>query len=258
MIEAIRLLAEHCREWTGTVIGVFVADEEVASSGTKTFLKTRPKIDYVIVGEPTSNTTVTAHKGSVRPIVRIFGQTAHLASADFGENAIFRAAKLLELAQSRHLQLREQKNRPVGYPTLTVTRISGGHADSVVPDVCEVPFDRRVIPSENSELVKLDFERFVSIAYKDHGVLARVVGYRPTTEPCEMPEYHPLVEACITAGNRNGCSQLTPEGFQCGCDLVHFRSIDVADVVLGPGSISVAHKRNEFIPEGEFVNAARI
>ena len=59
MIEAMRLLSADRARWTGTLLGVFVADEEAASEGAKHFAAARPRIDYTIVGESTSNGTVS-------------------------------------------------------------------------------------------------------------------------------------------------------------------------------------------------------
>jgi acetylornithine deacetylase/succinyl-diaminopimelate desuccinylase-like protein len=47
-------------------------------------------------------------------------------------------------------------------------------------------------------------------------------------------------------------------GFQGGCDLVHFRALGAQGVVIGPGSLSVAHKPDEFVPADELARAALI
>ncbi|MGH6953912.1 MAG: M20/M25/M40 family metallo-hydrolase, partial [Alphaproteobacteria bacterium] len=77
MLEAARLLAAAADSWRGTLLLVFVADEEVASLGAKDYVKDKPGIDFAVIGEPTSNAPVIAHKGSLRPIVRVAGRTAH-------------------------------------------------------------------------------------------------------------------------------------------------------------------------------------
>lgn len=71
MIEALRLLAANRQRWSGTLMGVFTADEEVASEGAKFYVRdTPPAMDFAVIGEPTSNATFSAHKGSLRPRVR--------------------------------------------------------------------------------------------------------------------------------------------------------------------------------------------
>ena len=56
---------------------MFVADEEVGSSGARRFVADHPPVDRVVVGEPTSLATVSAHKGVLRPRIRIAGKSAH-------------------------------------------------------------------------------------------------------------------------------------------------------------------------------------
>ena len=46
MLEAMKQLIRAKDLWSGTLVGVFVADEEVASAGARHFIKDAPKIDY--------------------------------------------------------------------------------------------------------------------------------------------------------------------------------------------------------------------
>src|SRR5262249_40352649 len=151
MIEAIRMLCAARDRWSGKLLAVFVADEEVASRGARLFVADRPKIDHCIIGEPTSNTVVIAHKGSMRPLVRVKGVPAHSASPDKGDNALYRAAHLLLMIEREHRALSAQTHPLLGNPSLTVTRIHGGHADNVVPESCDLLLDRRMLPGETEQ-----------------------------------------------------------------------------------------------------------
>lgn len=85
MIEALRLLAANRQRWSGTLMGVFTADEEVASEGAKFYVRdTPPAIDFAVIGEPTSNATFSAHKGSLRPRVRVKASPRTLARRSWG------------------------------------------------------------------------------------------------------------------------------------------------------------------------------
>lgn len=95
MLEALRLMAEDRGNWSGTLMGVFTGDEEVASEGAKYYCARKQDIDMVVVGEPTGNTVFSAHKGSFRPRVRVLGRAAHSGSPHLGENAIFAAGLLM-------------------------------------------------------------------------------------------------------------------------------------------------------------------
>ncbi|MEM7222962.1 MAG: M20 family metallopeptidase [Pseudomonadota bacterium] len=259
MLEAMRLLVETRAQWSGTLLGVFVADEEPASLGAKAYVKDAPAIDTCMIGEPTSNTTVTAHKGSLRPLVRVHGKTAHSGMPDLGVNAILKSATLLNLIVEEHARVKAKTHNLVGQASLTVTRALGGHADNVVPEQCEFLLDRRMVPGEDEDQVKKDLADLVERAARESGVAAEIVEFRPTTGGAtETAPDHPVVTASQAAcGHHNGAaSPLT--GFQGGCDLVHFRSVGANGVVLGPGSLAVAHQPNEFVPIEELLRSVLI
>lgn len=260
MIEAMRMLAADRTAWSGTLLGVFVGDEEIASEGAKYYAAARPKIDFAVVGEPTSNTTYSAHKGSLRPVVRVHGVTAHSGTPHLGDNAIYRAGQLLTLVEAFHNNVVRKRTHPlVGEASLTVTRISGGHADNVLPGSCDLLLDRRMVPGESEDAVKQEFAALLKDAYDRFGVKAEIVDYKATTgSATETAADQSIVAASLEACRASGTSDPGPFGFQGGCDLVHFRSLGAQGTVIGPGSLSVAHKADEFVPLDEFVTCSVI
>ena len=76
--------------------------------------------------------------------------------------------------------------------------------------------------------------------------------------PTETPEDHQVVQAALAASGDHGGDGSRTYGFQGGCDLVHFRSVGAAGIVLGPGDLAVAHKPDEFVPVSELQAAVSI
>jgi succinyl-diaminopimelate desuccinylase len=258
MIEAIGLLAAERDAWSGTLIGAFVADEEVASAGARRLAAARPAIDFVVVGEPSGNAPIIAHKGSLRPLLRVGGRSAHSGTPDLGVNAIFQAARLLPRFAALHESLRAVPHELVGAPSLTVTRIAAGIADNMIPDACELLLDRRLVPGESEESA-LAAIRAVLADAAGEGISAEIVALKPTTGgAAETAPDHPMVAAALGAGRRHGLLDPRPFGFQGACDFVHFRGIGAEGVVLGPGDLAVAHKPDEFVPRAELAQAALI
>src|ERR1700737_2048416 len=182
MLEAMRMLAAERAAWSGTLLGVFVADEEIASEGAKFYAASAPKIDTAVIGEPTSNATFTAHKGSLRPVVRVYGVSAHSGTPHLGENAIYRAGELLSLVAEYHEKVVRHRTHPlVGAASLTVPRMNGGHADNVLPGTCDLLLDRRMVPGEDEEVVKREIGDLLALARERFGVRAEIIGYKATT-----------------------------------------------------------------------------
>ena len=260
MIEASRMLVAERQAWSGTLMVVFTGDEEVASAGARHYAASRPRIDAVVVGEPTGNACFSAHKGSFRPVVRIAGTAAHSGSPHLGDNAIFRAGQLMPLLAAFHDDVLARRSHPlVGNPSLTVTRIKGGHADNVIPAECELLLDRRLIPGETDESAEAEIRALLADAERTHGIRAEIVGYHATTGGAtDTPGTAPVVQAAIAACRAAGVAEAGPFGFQGACDLVHFIEAGAEGVVIGAGDIRVAHRPDEFVPAEEFVTSAAI
>jgi succinyl-diaminopimelate desuccinylase len=202
---------------------------------------------------------IIAHKGSLRPLVRVGGRTAHSGTPDLGINAIFEAGRLLPRLAAYHRGLDARAHKLVGQPSLTVTRASAGIADNIVPDSCDLLLDRRLVPGETEAGALAEITALLAAACAEDGIASEILRLQPTTGgAAETRADHPIVLAALAAGRRHGIAEPQPIGFQGACDFVHFRDIGAEGVVLGPGDLAVAHKPDEFVPRAELEAAALI
>lgn len=256
MVEACAALAADRGAWSGTLVAAFVVDEEVASAGAKAYAATRPALDFAVVGEPTGNAVFTAHKGSLRPLVRVKGRTAHSGTPALGRNAILEAARFLAALERLAAEVAARPGHPLlGPASLTVTRAVAGIADNIVPDACELLLDRRLLPGETEEAAIAEIEALFAAS----DVEAEIVARRPTTGgPAATPPDHPLVRAALGIAARHGADAEGPRGFPGACDLVHMAAAGAAGIILGPGALAVAHQPDEHVPIQELHAAAAI
>jgi succinyl-diaminopimelate desuccinylase len=258
MAEAGRLLAAERDTWRGTLVLVFVADEETTSIGAKEAAAEVPRFDWVVIGEPTGNAVYAAHKGCLRPLIRVRGRAAHSGRPEQGHNAIADAARLVELLRARDAMLRQKHHPLVGRASLTVSRIAGGIADNVVPDCCEIVFDERILPGESVESALGALQELLRRARQEHAIDAELAEVRTQAGPAETPPDSPLLRAALTASARHGVMLPQPGGLTGGCDLVHFHATGSVGIILGPGSLDRAHQPDEFVPKHELGQAALI
>ncbi len=239
------------------VIVVGEADEELGSIGVADVMahlgSRRP--DWVLATEPTDLRLINAHKGVVHAQVCARGRACHSSDPTAGSNAIVSLAKAI-LAIDEGARIFASDPHPVlGPATLSIGVVRGGQAPNIVPDEARIWVDRRTLPHENPEQVRLQLEEALAAA----GVSGEVV-----VETC-TEEKPPLETDVDSVAVRSTADALESVGLATGCEQVAFGTdagvfarAGIPGVVLGPGSISVAHTSREFVPMGEVETMVRI
>jgi acetylornithine deacetylase len=124
---------------------LFLVGEERDSAGAKTANQHPRGSRFFINGEPTDNRIALASKGALRAVIRATGKMAHSAYPELGESATH---KLIE-ALHRILAIPLPTLDDVGPSTLNIGTISGGHAPNVIADHAEAQVMVRLIgPSD--------------------------------------------------------------------------------------------------------------
>lgn len=261
MMYAIKRIIDHPENCTGTIIMTAVVDEEDFSRGSKELIKLKDfHADYGIVGEPTECKIATCHKGSMRPIIRVEGKTAHAALAEQGVNAIEGAAVFIHELEDFKPELKKWKHKYLGVPTAAVTKINGGVKENVVPDVCEMVIDRRLVPGEKEEEVKQQFQDLCEKASEKfpRGKIY-IREFKPTTGgPSEIDENSDYAKAALSIAEKVNGRKETPYGLYCVCDMTHLKKLDIPCVVVGPGSLDQAHKADEYVEIKQLIHAEKI
>jgi acetylornithine deacetylase len=138
--------AEQLRKENIYVGLLFLVGEEKDSLGAKVANQQAKDCKFLINGEPTENHIATASKGTLRVEITASGRMAHSAYPQLGESAI---DKLLEAL--RRLQAIKLPSDPeVGPCTVNIGVIEGGRAPNVIPDHARAQLLYRLIgPSDD-------------------------------------------------------------------------------------------------------------
>jgi len=142
---------------------LFLVGEERDSLGAKVANEKPVGCKYLINGEPTENKVALASKGSLRAVVTASGKMAHSAYPELGESAI---EKLVE-ALHRLLAMELPMNPDIGPSTMNIGVIEGGRAPNVIPDKAKAQLLFRLVgPAEKlreqiretvGDLARVDF-----------------------------------------------------------------------------------------------------
>ena len=137
--------AERLRQG-GIYVGLlFVVGEEKDSLGAKVANQQSTGPKFLVNGEPTENRMASASKGTLRVEINATGRMAHSAYPELGESAI---DKLLE-ALNRLRAIKLPSVEGIGPCTVNIGVIEGGRAPNVVPDKARAQLLYRLVgPSD--------------------------------------------------------------------------------------------------------------
>ncbi|MBI1802646.1 MAG: YgeY family selenium metabolism-linked hydrolase [Chloroflexi bacterium] len=189
--------------WTAYYFGNM--EEWCDGIAPNTFVEVDPQVrpDFVVIGEPTKMQVYRGHKGRVELQVVAKGKSAHAASNQLGDNAIYKILPVI--AGIRDLNDQLPTDPFLGQGRITVSDIKARTPSiNAVPDECTFFVDRRVTFGETKEeaieqvrrLVPLGADITVEMLYYNDpsytGFVFPVDKYFPAWA---LPESHLLVEA---------------------------------------------------------------
>jgi len=133
-IIAAHITAAEALRAAGFRIGLlFVSGEERDSAGAKVANLAPKGSRFLINGEPTDNRIALASKGALRVALRASGKMAHSAYPELGDSAVHKLVLVLD----RLLKLKLPVTEDVGPSTLNIGQIHGGYAPNVIADKAE-------------------------------------------------------------------------------------------------------------------------
>ncbi len=219
--------AEELRRQKINDIGLlFTVDEEQSSTGAKV-ANTHPlaaRCEYLINGEPTDLDLAIGSKGSLRLFIKTKGKAAHSAYPEMGDSAILR---LLDILQDiRRVEL--PADVFFGETTLNIGLISGGLGTNVIPPFAEAGLHIRMV-TELEPVLK---------------IIEKAVAGRGEIEvrSCSLP-----VKMLEVEGFRQKVVRFTT-------DIPHLPNWGTP-LLLGAGSILVAHTKDEFVLKKDLAEA---
>ena len=212
----------------GFAIGLlFVSGEERDSAGARVANENPKGSRFLINGEPTDNRLALASKGALRAILTARGTMAHSAYPELGESAVHKLVVVMERILALDLPVEED----IGPSTLNIGQIRGGHAPNVIADHAEAQIlirlvgdsaaTRRAIETCAAGLAQVDFTLEIPF------VRLRVLQDFPT----------------MVAKFTTDIPQLSNWG---------------EPLLLGPGSIHVAHTPREKVAKRELLEAVEL
>ncbi|WP_299002669.1 M20 family metallo-hydrolase [uncultured Tenacibaculum sp.] len=199
-------------------------EESSGPNGLNGLLKTLPKIDVAIVGEPTLMNLAIAEKGLVVFDAEVKGTPSHAAHPNH-DNAIYNAIEVLQWFKDVEF---EKTSETLGDVKLTVTQINAGKQHNAVPSEVKLVIDVRV----NDQYTNQE----ISDILQEHAP-CNIQPRSLNLNSSSIPKEHPLVQAGIALGRKTYGSPTLSDQAVLSCPSLK----------LGPGDSTRSHTADEFI-----------
>jgi succinyl-diaminopimelate desuccinylase len=224
---------------------VFFGREELpfADSALSRLLEREPGLrtaDAVIVMEPTDNAIHAGCLGNINAAWTFPGTSGHSARPWFADNAIHRAAAGIDALAQIPYEPREFDGLRFTQ-VVSVTRISGGIADNVVPDTATAHVNFRYAPGTSAE----EAEALLRTWCEPYGTI-EITGNAPSAPVATAND---LVQRLIATGD------LPVEPKQAWTPVAEFAAAGVDAVNFGPGEPRFAHTRDEQVTVAALVRS---
>jgi acetylornithine deacetylase len=212
----------------GMAVGMlFLVGEERDSLGAKVANENPLGSRFLINGEPTENKIATASKGALRLQLTTRGKMAHSAYPELGESAIDKLLTALDRLRAMKLPV----NPEVGECTMNIGLIEGGRATNVIADHARAQLLYRLVgPSD-------ELRRQIELKVND---LAET----------EFVLEIPFMKLRTVPGIDSMVAKFTTD--------IPALSNWGTPVLLGPGSIHVAHTERECISKRQLHEAVEL
>ena len=222
--------AEQLRKERIEDIGLlYTVEEERASTGAKAanLHPLAAKCEYMINGEPTDNDLAIGSKGTFRLNIKTKGKAAHSAYPEEGDSAI---EKLLDILDDiRHTKF--PNDDFFGDTTVNIGTIGGGAALNVIPPTAEAGLAIRLTTK------KQPIEDALRSIVRDRGEI-EILSFSEPVRMFEADGFNKKVVRFTT-------------------DIPHMPNWK-NPLLLGPGSILVAHTKHEFVLKRDLETAVSL
>ena len=231
---------------------LFTADEERINKGIRHILSAKKlKARATVIGEPTELNICLGNKGYASYYIKTRGLACHASTPENGINAIYKMGRVLGKLEKFAVEVKNIKDDHLGPVSFNVGTIKGGTQTNIVPDECVIEVERRVLPGETNEAVLKSIQAAV-------GDLAEVHN-RSWIDAGWLNKEHGLVLSAAKAISHVTGNAPDIDKFQASTESCFF-SIDckIPTIIVGPGSLGMAHKIDEYVPLNELYSAVRV
>ncbi len=261
---SLAALGEMGVDLKGDVIGHLVIEEECGGNGTLAFVRGEDRADAAIVLEPSELKILPSIRGAVWFTVNCYGRAGHSGQAGRTVSALKEAIRAIEILEGYHGRLlAASKGHPLydAYENpmpITFGTMEAGDWPAMAPNWATFKGVLGFLPNKVKEEVMQEMEEALKAEGGDWLPEHFDIDFMYRHDCNEVPVDHPLVQTMETACRDSG-HEPEVSAMPASCDAWFYTNLlNIPTVVIGSGSLSVAHSSQEQIPVESLVQGAEI
>ncbi|MCP1101937.1 succinyl-diaminopimelate desuccinylase [Aequitasia blattaphilus] len=225
-------------------------DEEKGGAGASKLLEEQiipTNAEIILIGEPTNLNVGVVQKGCLWLSCTFHGKASHGAYPKEGRNAIEDAYKF---AFGISEYVKGFSHPLAGESTAQITEITGGIAQNITPDLCEMTMDIRMVPGLTEEMVLKE----ASLYGNEKEITVEIINSR---EAVEIEPGNTFLKSLKeeVQGSKVSCDNIGTAYFTDGSIL---KGENRKVLLFGPGDPKLCHQPNECVSLDEYEKAIMI
>ena len=223
-------------------------DEEKGGDGARKIIEDNRfgNPSFMLIGEPTDCNIGIAQKGCLWIKLVVHGKTSHGAYPEQGVNAVEYG---VDICRKFRQEITQHVHPLLKAPTAEITSVNGGIAPNMIPDMCELIMDVRIVPGLLIDDV-LGMLRRICDEFQDDNedrlsAEFTVLNYRAAINTNPDNDYVEQLKGLI---EQHGLKpELLGINYFTDASVLVSEGSDLPVLLFGPGTPDTAHKPNEYI-----------
>jgi len=248
----------------GDVVLHLVVEEENGGNGTLAMARKGEQADGCIVMEPSDNKVYTSIRGAVWFRLVLSGKAGHSGQAGKTRSALLMARDAINILEDYHADLLKRSRGfelfdPYPNPMpITFGRLHAGNWPASAPSQAVIEGVLGLLPNKTKEEVCEEMRAALTSAGGESlaGNFDLTFMYRHDSSVLDPS--HALAQTLLESGSDTGVS-LEVSGMTASCDAWFYNNqLGIPTLVYGPGSLSVAHSKDEQISMADIAAGAEV
>lgn len=240
----------------GTIRLMATTGEEVGGQGAYHFYKDgyMKDVDALVIAEPSQDTIIYSHKGSMDARIQSTGKAAHSSMPQLGYNAIDPLIELVHEA-NRFFRTTDKTNAVLGDLVMNTTIFQGGNQVNSIPEEAMLEMNIRTIPEFDNDEVAKALEKLVADQNQKGAKLSLDIYM-------SLPSVLAAKESKLSAlAAKLGKEHLYQEiqtaaspGVTDASNFLRDKAADFPFIMFGPGETKMAHQVDEYVNKDVYLN----